>query len=212
MEASRHNQFAHTNLQQTHRSIVTKRQMKSPKNHQSRHAATEYRKTSNFKDDDVTKITIDPNLSKRPSSIIGRPPDCLSVDQDLESSHLCQIYCCAAAQPVIPPPESPNSIYGDKTTNRSVLNIEQNKIATPFHSTTNEIDKRQKRDAYDLTGEISSFDMPDDQIFLIIVQGRNFNTTLTHKYLTVQPEIHNYSYSVPISKYMPDEFINLIFR
>ncbi|XP_008194461.1 myelin regulatory factor isoform X2 [Tribolium castaneum] len=214
MEASRHNQFVRTNLQQTHRSsIVTKRQMKVPKNHQSRH--TEYHKTSNnnYKDDDVTRITIDPSLTKRPSAIIGRPPDCLSVDQDLESSHLCQIYCCAATQPpVIPPPESPNSIYGDKSTNRTVLNLEQAKLATPFHSTTNEIDKRQKRDAYDLTGEISSFDMPDDQIFLIIVQGRNFNTTLTHKYLIAQPEPHNYSYSVPISKYMPDEFINLIFR
>ncbi|XP_044261502.1 myelin regulatory factor isoform X3 [Tribolium madens] len=212
MEASRHNQFAHTNLQQTHRSIVTKRQMKVPKNHQSRHTATEYHKTNNYKDDDVTRITIDPSLTKRPSAIIGRPPDCLSIDQDLESSHLCQIYCCAATQPVIPPPESPNSIYGDKSTNRTVLNLEQAKLATPFHSTTNEIDKRQKRDAYDLTGEISSFDMPDDQIFLIIVQGRNFNTTLTHKYLIAQPEPHNYSYSVPISKYMPDEFINLIFR
>jgi hypothetical protein len=215
MEASRHNQFAHTNLQATHRSVVTKRQMKSPKNHQSWHTMTDHHKTNTYRNDDVTKITIDPGLAKRPSYIIGRPPDCLSVEQDLESSHLCQIYCCAASPPVIPPPESPNSIYGDKNANKTgqtVLNIEKNKISPPFHSTTNEIDKRQKRDAYDLTGEISSFDTPDDQVFLIVVQGRNFNTTLTHKYLIAQPDPHNYSYSVPISKYMPDEFINLIFR
>lgn len=168
MEASRHNQFAHTNLQATHRSVVTKRQMKSPKNHQSWHTMADHHKTNTYRNDDVTKITIDPGLAKRPSYIIGRPPDCLSVEQDLESSHLCQIYCCAASPPVIPPPESPNSIYGDKNANKTgqtVLNIEKNKISPPFHSTTNEIDKRQKRDAYDLTGEISSFDTPGDFFF-----------------------------------------------
>ncbi|XP_063925121.1 myelin regulatory factor isoform X2 [Zophobas morio] len=223
MEASRHNQFAHTNLQATHRSVVTKRQMKSPKNHQSWHTVTDHHKANTFLDD-VTKITIDSSLTKRPTDSIGRPPECLSVDQDLESSQLCQIYCCAASPPVIPPPESPNSLYGDKnlnannnkTTGQAILNMEKNRIATPFHSTTNEIDKRQKRDTYDLASEISSFDATglflDDQVFLIMVQGRNFNTTLTRKYLSPQSDTHNYSYTVPISKYMPDEFINLIFR
>lgn len=37
------------------------------------------------------KITIDRNLVSRPSSIIGRPQDCLNVEQDLENSDLCQV-------------------------------------------------------------------------------------------------------------------------
>lgn len=37
------------------------------------------------------KITIDQNLVSRPSSIIGRPQDCLNIEQDLENSDLCQV-------------------------------------------------------------------------------------------------------------------------
>lgn len=214
MEASRHNQFAATQLQSTHRTVSTKRQMKSPKNHQW-HNTPDHHKNP-FKEETVTKLTIDPELATQPPFIIGRPSDCLSLDQDLENSHLCQIFCCTVSSPVIPPPESPNSIYGDKN-NKSggpilSINMERSKIGVPFHSTTNEIDKRQKRNAYDIAGEISSLDLTEDQVFLIILQGRNFNTTLTHKYLLSTSNPHNYSYAVPISKYMPDEFINLIFR
>lgn len=51
----------------------------------------------------------------------------------------------------------------------------------------------------------------DDNIFLIIVQGKTFNTTLTSNYIYSNSP-YNISFTVPISKYMPDEFVNLIFR
>lgn len=40
---------------------------------------------------EVMKITIDRGLISRPSSIIGRPQDCVNVEQDLENSDLCQV-------------------------------------------------------------------------------------------------------------------------
>lgn len=51
----------------------------------------------------------------------------------------------------------------------------------------------------------------DDQLFIITINGRNFSEILTPEYRS-QSSSYNLSYSVPISKYMPDEFINLTFR
>lgn len=52
----------------------------------------------------------------------------------------------------------------------------------------------------------------DDQQISVTIQGRNFSTILTQNYLNREYNSYNFSYSVPISKYMPDDFVNIIFR
>lgn len=145
-----------------------------------------------------------------------------------------QIYCCISPQagsleelPTLHLTEK-KSAHMNRNKTDPIINIEKNKIAKPFHS--NDIDKqiRQKRDTF--SEEANFFDMSgkheksksfyniddtvsDDQSFRIIISGRNFNTTLTNKYRITSSNLqYNISYAVPISKYMPDEFINLIFR
>lgn len=55
--------------------------------------------------------------------------------------------------------------------------------------------------------------LSDDQSFTVIISGSNFNTTLSNNYRITSSNLqYNISYFVPISKYMPDESINLIFR
>lgn len=49
-------------------------------------------------------------------------------------------------------------------------------------------------------------------MFAVIVQGRHFNATLSSDYLSPTSHRHNVTYSIPISKYMPDDYINLIFK
>lgn len=50
----------------------------------------------------------------------------------------------------------------------------------------------------------------DDHLFAVVIQGKNFNATLSRKYL-YSSDAHNLSFTVPISKYMPDEFLSLVF-
>ncbi|KAJ8939737.1 hypothetical protein NQ314_011023 [Rhamnusium bicolor] len=219
MEAARHTQYMQTNIDGSHRNHVTKRPTKSTKMHTWPSTLPPYHSTNSYKEDEITKITLDANIM-RPSFIIGRPLDCLTVEQDLESTNLCQIYCCANP-PQRPPQEITTSLFSEKkppSANRNktgpLLNVEKNKIAKTFHS--NDIDKqiRQKKGHLCFPKCFTNINFfLDDQIFTIIIQGRHFNTTLTHKYRKVvsNPQF-NFSYSVPISKYMPDEFINLIFR
>lgn len=57
---------------------------------------------------------------------------------------------------------------------------------------------------------VSAF-VTDNYMFAIEIRGQGFNTTLTRTYIRVD-SIYNISFDVPISKYMPDMFINLIFR
>ncbi|KAJ8949188.1 hypothetical protein NQ318_021681 [Aromia moschata] len=217
MEAARHSQHIQATIDGSHKNYVTKRPTKSSKLHTWAPTVAPHPTTSSYKEDEITRITIDSNIIPRPSYIIGRPMDCLSVDQHLERTDLCLIYCCPS--PPRPPQELATFPFSEKKPPNSgrnktgpLLNIEKNKIAKPFHS--NDIDKqiRQKRDTYDITDEANSFDISEDQMFIIIIQGRHFNSTLTHKYKTLSNSHYNFSYNVPISKYMPDEFINLIFR
>ncbi|XP_050312385.1 myelin regulatory factor [Anthonomus grandis grandis] len=180
-----------------------------------------------IREDEINKIQQDSVPKAQNSRIIGSPNECQAVNQALDESY-CQIYCCAPSslgtlqhisQPsysekrlvnrtkgVIPP------IFKEQASAQTSL--EKNKIAKPFHS--NDIDKqaRNKRQAYDISNEASvDNDLPDDQGVLITIQGRNFSTQLNQYYLNRQfYNSFNFSYSLPISKYMPDEYINVIFR
>lgn len=49
-------------------------------------------------------------------------------------------------------------------------------------------------------------------MFAVIIQGRNFNATLTSDYLLPTSNRYNATYAIPISKYMPDEFLTLVFK
>lgn len=119
--------------------------------------------------------------------------------------------------------ELDSAIFGDRIqrqahhhnhTKGSLLNIDKNKIVKPFH--TNNIDKqqRQKRDTDDWSDQDNTYDSLDDHLFIITVQGKHFNVTLNHQYILHNNgnSLFNFSYHVPISKYMPDEYVNLIFR
>ncbi|XP_050503840.1 myelin regulatory factor-like protein isoform X2 [Diabrotica virgifera virgifera] len=219
METTRPTQYIQPNIERSHKNYPTKRPAKITKAPTWTPTLPPYYPTSAYKEEEITKITLDPNLlSIKPSYIIGRPQDCIAVDQDLENTNLCQIFCCAN-----PPPrhsqEIPSTHYSSekRLTNAArnktgpLINLEKNKISKPFHS--NDIDNkqiRQKRDSY--SDDTNFFDITDDPMFTIILHGRNFNTTLTTKYKVETNSPYNISYSVPISKYMPDEFINLIFR
>lgn len=129
------------------------------------------------------------------------------------------------APPDLSPFEKKSSSGRNKTGNS-----EKNKISKLFHSNDIEKQTRQRRETYDdntedsntfsLRGTTSTLNKSDElltsvlvpdenQSFEITIQGRNFNTTLTETYQTYHS---NFSYLVPISKYMPDEFVNLIFR
>lgn len=106
------------------------------------------RTTVATRDDEITRITLDiSHMLRKPSDIIGRPPECLSVEQDLESTNLCQIYCCVSGNQVDAPIET---IF--KQNNKSDL-----EISKPFHSNDIEKQSRTKRDALSLPHETAIF-------------------------------------------------------
>lgn len=134
-----------------------------------------------------------------------------------------QIYCCADLK---------SSIFEKKELQKNrtaiLLKLEKNGVNKPLHSNDIEKQIRHKRNSLELSDESNVFDMTgtfgsnllnsnlnfflaDDQLFSITVQGRNFNTSLTDSYLD---SFHNYNYTyvIPLSKYMPDEYLNLMFR
>lgn len=79
----------------------------------------------------------------------------------------------------------------------------------------NNIDKhpRQKRENDDINDKDNSFDAGDDHHLRISIQGKNFSTDLGTDYLVEsRSSPANYTYNIPISKYMPDPFIRVVFR
>ncbi|KAK9886512.1 hypothetical protein WA026_016791 [Henosepilachna vigintioctopunctata] len=212
METARYQHFAQT-LENSHRSISIKRPTKSTKHH-SWQTFGMYTVTTG-KSEGVNKLIVDSNLLKK-TSTIGKPSDCLNVDQDLENSNLCQIYCCSPGSVVIQPSDIGISIFDKKPQlqkNRTtlLLSIDKNKVNKPFHSNDIQKQARHKRNSLEMTDESNVFDLTDDQLFTIVIQGRNFNTTLTNRYLD-SVNNYNFTYIIPTSKYMPDEYLNLIFR
>ncbi|KAK4878641.1 hypothetical protein RN001_011147 [Aquatica leii] len=217
IEAARHTQITQANLQAAHRSLSTKRPLKNvkPKSWQTiypHQTAVPYKELGVVKTADDTSNTI-----HLPSPIIGRPNNCFGLEPDFENANIiCQIYCC------IPPSlETSEELEGTmydriqrqthNHTKANLLNIDKNKIVKPFY--TNNIDKqlRQKRDSDDWNNQDNIFDSTEDHLFSIMIQGKNFNTTLTSKYM-VNNNNNNFTYHIPISKYMADEYVNLIFR
>ncbi|KAG5886873.1 hypothetical protein JTB14_024730 [Gonioctena quinquepunctata] len=218
LEVTRHSQYMQPTLERSHNNnYITKRPLKTTKAHNNNWAPTNSPYTTySYKEAEITKVTLDPNPINRPSFIIGRPSDCLTVEQDLESTNLCQIFCCTnPPQKPLPEPITPHfsekrlsSLNRNKT--GPLINLEKNKIGKLFHS--NDIDKqvRLKRDTY--SDDPNLFDISDDQMFTVTVRGMHFNTSLTQKYRhSVSNSMFNFTYSVPISKYMPDDFITLVF-
>ncbi|XP_060532862.1 myelin regulatory factor [Cylas formicarius] len=226
LETARHSEILQSTVEGVQKVLTTRHPTKGPKPFSTWPSPPTRKTTNSYREDEITKLTLDPNLIKLQSFIIGRPTECLTVEQDLESSSLCRIYCCATPAPRHQDAAAAYSEKRPPTLNKTRAGpslitlkeqnpqnpLEKTKVAKPFHS--NDIDKqiRQRRDTYDISDEANSFDLADDQLFAIIIQGRNFNTTLTQKYLKSYSNTHNYTYTVPISKYMPDEFVNLIFR
>ncbi|CAH0548897.1 unnamed protein product [Brassicogethes aeneus] len=156
------------------------------------------------------KTPVDPTLI-RSGADVGRPADC--YDENMETSLPCQTYCCASSQIVAPPDLTPfekKSALNKNRTTLPLINSDKNKVSKPFHS--NDIDKqvRQRREAFDENDDSNAFFVKDEhQSFDITIQGRNFNTTLLNTY---HSNYYNFTYLVPISKFMPDEFVNLMFR
>ncbi|KAF5290050.1 hypothetical protein FQA39_LY14831 [Lamprigera yunnana] len=217
IEAARHTQLTQANLQAAHRSLSTKRPLKNikPKTWQTIYP---HQTAVPYKEPGVIKTSQDASdLINLPSHIIGRPNNCLGLEPDFESSNIiCQTYCCVP--PSLETSEELDSTIYDRIqrqahnhTKATLLNLDKNRVAKPFFS--NNIDKqlRQKRDSDDWNDQDNIFDPAEDHLFSIIIQGKDFNTTLTSKYM-VNNNNNNFTYYIPISKYMADEYINLIFR
>ncbi|XP_076254672.1 uncharacterized protein LOC143192835 isoform X3 [Rhynchophorus ferrugineus] len=230
LETARHNQILKSSIESIpSKAASTKKPTLGPKIYSNlRSTLTPYKTTNIYvRDEELAKMS-HPNLMKAHSYIIGRPNECLTVEQDLESSSLCQIYCCAPR--ISPPHDIGQTIFSEKRPpslnktrpglplmfkeqQNAQATLEKTKIAKPFHS--NDIDKqvRTKRHTYD--NEANVFDqidqIDDQQLFIIIIQGRQFNRTLTQKYFRSSNPF-NYTYLVPISKYMSDDYVHLVFR
>lgn len=216
VETSRHNQFAQANLQQVQmQAFTTVGPSKLPKIPTWSTNIQDVQTLVRFRDPGAIRTTLDTTALRKSAPVIGRPSDCTGLDQELENTNLCQIYCCLspnldANNELATSMFQSNQIEHNKN-KTTLLTIDKNRIVKPFN--TNNIDKqRQRRDADDWTDKDNNeFDQIEDQFFTIIIQGQDFNTTLTNKYL-FSSNNNNYSYSVPISKYMPDDIINLLFR
>lgn len=54
--------------------------------------------------------------------------------------------------------------------------------------------------------------LTDDQYLDITVQGKNFSAVLSSEYLSDVDNGLNYTYKVPISKYMSEPSVRILFR
>ncbi|XP_018334998.1 myelin regulatory factor, partial [Agrilus planipennis] len=228
MEAANHNNYVqHTSMQSLDRTSTTKKPTKNP-SFKPWNTPYPHRTSTQYK---APTINIPPEIDtstliRDHRDIIGRPPDCLVVDQDLENTNICQIYCCNPPSRNKPEHisigvfnEKRQKSMPNRTKVEAILDIDKKSIGKPFNN--NNIDKskqeRQKRESDDWINQSNDFgpSVPEDQIFTITIQGRNFNKTLTTKYLinnSNNNHLLNFTYHVPISKYMPDEYINLTFK
>ncbi|XP_019878240.1 myelin regulatory factor-like protein isoform X3 [Aethina tumida] len=209
VEVARHSQYLQANFDNSQRTLATKRPTKVPKPTHGWFTVPPSSTQRAYREDDFPKVYVDPSRIKK-TKVVGVPVECQGLEQNLELGIPCQTYCCAAPQIVAPPDLSPFEKKSSSGRNKTG-NSEKNKISKLFHSNDIEKQTRQRRETYDdNTEDSNTFSLRDEnQSFEITIQGRNFNTTLTETYQTYHS---NFSYLVPISKYMPDEFVNLIFR
>ncbi|XP_030749081.1 myelin regulatory factor isoform X2 [Sitophilus oryzae] len=162
-----------------------------------------YQKNSILAGDNEMSDNTQFNPMKSQLYSIGKSSECNAVDQHLEN--LCPIHCC------------PNHVSSFDRTQGVYTQKEQPNSQTE-NQISNYLDRtiRTKRSTDDNTYDPSiqsSYNIPQDEreSFVITIQGKNFNSTLTPNYRIQTKELFNYSYKVPISKYMPDEFLNITF-
>ncbi|XP_031330004.1 myelin regulatory factor homolog 1 isoform X2 [Photinus pyralis] len=210
IEAARHTQLPQGSLQNGHRSFTTKRPIKTVKqktwqNNYSQQTVVPYKELGVIKASEDSSSIVELH-----TPTIGRPNNCFDVNVGFENANiLCQIHCCIPPSPE----DSDVTIYDriqrqtDNLTKTGLLN----KVANPFH--TNNIDKqlRQKRDSDDWSSQDNIFEATEDHLFAIGIQGKSFNVTLSSKYM-INNNNNNFTYYIPISKYMADQYVSLIFR
>ncbi|XP_017769235.1 PREDICTED: myelin regulatory factor isoform X2 [Nicrophorus vespilloides] len=214
LQASRHNQLTQASLQAVRHAVTThspsKMKPSTLQTFQQVHTTPMYKENIH-----ISGLTKHPMNGLRSKQVIGRPPACNSVEDEIDHPNLCQIYCC------VPPKLDTNiveALYGvqnaRKNKSETLLNLEEKnrQIGKSLH--TNNIDKHlQRRDADYWHDKDNNYDTVGDELhFTIIIQGKSFNTTLTDDYLDSHSSNGNYTYYIQISKYMPDEYINIIFQ
>ncbi|XP_066148831.1 myelin regulatory factor-like protein isoform X1 [Euwallacea fornicatus] len=159
--------------------------------------------TRENRDDEINKILQESSPKQQHSLMIGSPDECQAVDQRLDEK-FCQIYCCPT-QSVPPPFKEQQSVA-----------LEKNRISIPIHS--NDIykqNRRRRRHSNELSNVANvDNDLSDDQqICKVIIRGKNFSVPMNQNYLKFREyNAYNFSYAIPISKYMPDHFVNIEFR
>ncbi|XP_065166491.1 myelin regulatory factor isoform X3 [Atheta coriaria] len=225
LETSRHNQLTQASLQAVQRTLTT---LSPPNNKKLR----TWQPVIDLSTTIVYKNSINPVLDyPKPGKTLGRPADCTLEDDINASPSPCPVYCCLPSkfeklekldkldsselgplfdnnsQKTLPTMQTQHNLNKNKS---DLINIDKNRVLKAFHS--NNIDKtRQKRDD-EWTDRDNGYDAIDDLHFTITMQGKYFNATLTESYLSQESTTYNYTYILPISKYMPDDYITLIFQ
>ncbi|GJQ75423.1 hypothetical protein Trydic_g23591 [Trypoxylus dichotomus] len=174
-----------------------------------------------FKETGITRTSIEiTSINKEFSHILGRPSDCIIEPQPYDPTSACQIYCCGSllydksniiGAPVFKEKIPKITHPKNKTVSMSIL--DKNKIVKTVNNNNIEKHPRQKRENDDINDKDNSFDTTDDHHLRISIQGKNFSTDLGIDYLIEsRTSPANYTYNIPISKYMPDPFIRVVFR
>ncbi|ERL90242.1 myelin regulatory factor-like protein isoform X2 [Dendroctonus ponderosae] len=167
---------------------------------------------------ETSQVQQESNPKQQFSRIIGSPSECEDVNQALEYG-LCPLYCCASTN--IPSGDLSQPIYSEKQPrnlnktggqsadfNQQIAAIAKDRRNTISNDIDNLRSPRVKREAPDISNELF-----DDPLVSITIQGMNFSVVLDQDYLNQDYYIpYNFTYNVPISKYMPDEHIKILFR
>ncbi|KRT85379.1 hypothetical protein AMK59_286 [Oryctes borbonicus] len=221
IDASRHRSLDRNNYQYKQHFLSTNAPTKLSKTHTWPTIHSRISTMAPFKEPGITRASVEiTSINKEFSHILGRPSDCITEPGPYDPNNACQIYCCGSllydksniiGAPVfkekIPKAAHPKN----KTVSISILDKNKNVKAL----NNNNIDKhpRQKRENDDINDKDNSFDTTDDHHLRISIQGKNFSTDLGTDYLVEsRTSPANYTYNIPISKYMPDPFIRVVFR
>ncbi|KAK9746271.1 NDT80 / PhoG like DNA-binding family [Popillia japonica] len=221
IDASRHRSLDRTNYQYKQNFLSTNAPTKLSKIRTWPTVHSRISTIAPYKEPGITRPSIEvASINKEFSHILGRPSDCLSEQPSYDSTNACQIYCCGSllyekpniiGVPVFK--EKIPKISHPKNKTVSIALLDKNKMVKSLSN--NNIDKhpRQKRENDDINDKDNSFDAGDDHHLRISIQGKNFSTDLGTDYLVEsRSSPANYTYNIPISKYMPDPFIRVVFR
>ncbi|XP_022907094.1 myelin regulatory factor-like protein isoform X1 [Onthophagus taurus] len=206
-----HKQLPQPNLHLKHY-YSTNKPIQTTKNHQRWDLPFNIPTEIPYKDNGVEKaIEITP-IDKEFSKIIGKPIDCANFD-DLDPINSCTSFCCTT---IIEKSIGSHLTFKEKSSKPT-----KNKTLTSQLEKTNKITKlphktRQKRDVDDINDKENTYDGTPDETnpLRITIQGKNFSTDITRDYLLEEDGLgmSNFTYDVPISKYMPDSYVRVVFR